>query len=100
MSYDEIRDVCKEAWTHEEYIYLWIDRYKKKCCGKNCFMILESPRVYIDCLSETNLLCAYEWDVFFSIRIDEELKDLKKSEVQSQVKNLRLHEKIGIQIFD
>ena len=51
MSYDEFKELCRKLWE-EYYIYLCIDRSKKRNHGRYC-ICNESKNTYMECLPET-----------------------------------------------
>ena len=51
MSYDEIKELCRKSWE-DDYIYLSIDRSKKRDQGRYC-ICNESKNTYIECTLET-----------------------------------------------
>ena len=51
MKYDEFKEICRKSWE-EDYIYLCIDRSKKRDQGKNC-ICNESKRTYIEATTQT-----------------------------------------------
>ena len=51
MNCDEFEELCRKSWE-EEYIYLGIDRSKKRDQGRYC-TYNESGNTYIECFPET-----------------------------------------------
>ena len=51
MNYDEFKDLCRKSWD-EYYIYLYIDRSKKRDQGKYC-ICNESKNTYLEATPET-----------------------------------------------
>ena len=56
MSYDEMKDLCREALKDEDYNYLYTDRSKKKSESKNCICSENKPERYTVCIPETSFL--------------------------------------------
>ena len=50
MSYDEFNELCRKLWE-KDYIYLCIDRSKKRHQGSYCIFD-ENKNTHIECTSE------------------------------------------------
>ena len=53
MSYDEFKELCRKSWE-EDYIYLCIDRFKKRDQRRYC-ICNESKHTYLKCTPETKI---------------------------------------------
>ena len=51
MTYDEFKELCRKSWD-EDYVYLCIDRSKKRDHGRYC-ICNESKRTYIEATPQT-----------------------------------------------
>ena len=59
-SYDQPKDLCREAWKGGENNYLYIERCKSKREGKFRICNENMPNIIIVCIPETNFyLCHY-----------------------------------------
>ena len=52
MSYEEFKELCREAWRKEEFKNLCADRSKNRSEGKFCFRN-QSNNTLIECIPET-----------------------------------------------
>ena len=67
MTYDEFKELCRESWE-EDYIYLCIDRSKKRDQGRYC-VCNESKNTYIECTPETKPFWKHMTLIYISILI-------------------------------
>ena len=52
MSYEEFKDLCREALKDEDYNYLYIDRSKKENEGNS--VVNDNKNTFIECFPGTN----------------------------------------------
>ena len=60
MSYDDIKAFCTEAGKNKEFIFLNIDRSKRKCEVKY-FLCIENKNTFLESVPESNISFDYHW---------------------------------------